>query len=95
VDSILVKKFFFIKIDIITNFHHFKFCSYFKGFVEMREFCDSEISAKNLLKKNLNLDFFPNDLRLEVLIPNELALSRQYYLYNNIRSFVQMTSKLI
>jgi hypothetical protein len=78
---------FFIKIDMITNFHHFKFCSDFKGFVEMREFCDSEISTKNLLKKKLNLDFFPNNLRPEVLIPNELPLSRQYYLYKNIRSF--------
>ena len=78
---------FFLKIDMITNFHHFKFCSDTKGFVEMREFCDSEILTKNLLKKNLNLDFFPNNLRPEVLIPNELPLSRQYYLYKNIRSF--------
>jgi hypothetical protein len=78
---------FFIKINSITNYHHFRFSSNLNGLIELREYYNSTSTLMNIFKKYLTLESFPFDTEPEIFIPEDLLLSRQIYLYKNIRTF--------
>jgi len=78
---------FFIKINSITNYHHFRFSSNLNGLIEVREYYNSTPILMNIFIKDLTLESFPFYIKPEIFIPEDLPLSRQIYLYKNIRTF--------
>ena len=77
----------FIKINSITNYHHFRFSSSLNGLIELKKYYNSAPILMNIFKKDLTSQSFPCDIEPEIFIPEDLPLSRQIYLYKNIRTF--------
>ncbi len=80
----------FRRITGIKRFHHFDFDSSCPGTVHVQERCDSNRIKISLLKDNW--DPSPFDLPQRIF-PKGLSQERQWYLYEQIRSFCPDTEK--
>jgi hypothetical protein len=78
---------FFTKINGITKYHHFKFSTNFKEYVQVKEYCNSESLKIKLLKSNYESNTFPHQSKPKEVIPTEMPFARQWYLFNHLRSY--------
>lgn len=75
---------FFRKVKQIKKYHHFSF-SHNSGEVTLKEYSDSVGEKQQLLVREPSMDEFP-----AIIMPKGLDAKRQWYLYEEIRPFVDL-----
>ena len=83
---------YFKSIPSLLTYHHFYFDSLCKGVVKVREYCDSEAISLNLVNKTGTLPRVAADLPTVIPSPG-LSLTRQWYLFDQIRDFCSFESR--
>lgn len=76
---------FFRPIPNMTSYHHFTLREENPGIVILKKYCDSKEDTFNILKKS-SVDTTSMPLEIK---PTGLDAARQWYLYEQIRAFVQ------
>ena len=77
---------FFRPIPNITSYHHFTMKEGNPGIVTLKKYCDSEEDMFHILKRASSVDTTSTPLEIK---PTGLDAARQWYLYEQIRPFVQ------